>query len=204
MKQHFNILCIFFILLIILYLLYIKIYDWSNSIYVLSNIDNRYYRVKKGPNQQESADTLAHININNLKLIDYLYNIRLNNKYEKEIFFLKERYKPDKLIENIYTNKEDTTYTINKGEQIVFCIKTRDENKKLYDINLLMYVSIHELAHLGTEHLDNSHGPDFVNFFTFLLTEAIKIGVYNYEDYKESPKEYCGMKEPINTTIVKN
>ena len=62
----------------------------------------------------------------------------------------------------------------------------------LIDINTLTFVALHELAHLMTQSF--GHKTEFWKNFKFLLKEAKEIGIYQPDDYKKSPKEYCGMK----------
>ena len=90
-----------------------------------------------------------------------------------------------------------TTYTIDK-QDIHICLRTRDKFENIYDIDLLMYVVIHELAHLCNYDKNGSpiigHGFEFKYIFKFLIEESIKIGIYKYTDYARNPKEYCGMQ----------
>jgi hypothetical protein len=85
---------------------------------------------------------------------------------------------------------DSTTYTVNKSE-IFMCMSSRDEEKFIYDINTLMYVIIHELAHICND--STGHTPLFNKTFYFLLENAVKAGVYTYVDYKKNPINYCGL-----------
>ena len=42
------------------------------------------------------------------------------------------------------------------------------------------------------------HTDKFWANMKYLLEQAIQIGVYNYEDYKQTPQMYCGLE--INST----
>ena len=87
---------------------------------------------------------------------------------------------------------EYTAYSENKGEKLAFCLDTKKNGGgKLIDLNTLMYVAIHELAHIATESV--GHTPEFWSNFKFLLNAAKDINVYEPIDYKNNPKEYCGM-----------
>ena len=92
----------------------------------------------------------------------------------------------------------DIPVTINKGEKIILCLANR-KTDNLYDINLIMYVLLHELAHI----INSTYGHDknFKTVFKELVDNAIKIKIYKYENYKENPREYCGME--LNTNIIK-
>ena len=78
------------------------------------------------------------------------------------------------------------------------------KNENLYDINILMYVLLHELSHLCNYNQYNEaiigHGTEFRNIFSLLTQESINIGVYRYENYKNNPQEYCGLI--INSNIL--
>jgi hypothetical protein len=66
------------------------------------------------------------------------------------------------------------------------------ETKDYYDINVLMYVALHELSHCITKaDGDQSHGDEFKNNFASLLKRASAIGIY---DSKQAiPLTYCGV-----------
>jgi predicted SprT family Zn-dependent metalloprotease len=69
-------------------------------------------------------------------------------------------------------------------------------------MNLLIFVVLHELAHLcNYDKYGNpiiGHGFEFKHIFKFLVEEAIKIGIYTYTDYSKTNKEYCGIKITTN------
>ena len=103
---------------------------------------------------------------------------------------LKEGFNPKKINETLPTS-EYTAYSENKGEKLAFCLHRRKNGTKLIDINTLTFVALHELSHIMTESV--GHKDEFWDNFRFLIDEAQKIKVYNPEDYKMKPKEYCGM-----------
>lgn len=96
------------------------------------------------------------------------------------------------VLENIKESwkNDSTSYSINKGEQLVFCIRDK-LNNSIHDINTLMFVAIHELAHIVTNELQ--HTEKFWNNMKKLLQRAEDIGLYHYVDYRTNPVEYCGM-----------
>lgn len=186
------------IALIILYFLFTQIKKWYSSIYIKSNIDNRYYLVRNVNKEysQQAADTLAIINANNQKLINYLKSID-NGEYQTNINVLVYRYNPETLMENIL--QHDTSFTINKGEKVEFCLHDRKGDKnKIHDINTLTFISTHELGH--TASITNGHNTEFKRNFAYLLKRAIEIGIYKYVDYSKKSVEYCGME--IKNSII--
>ena len=102
-----------------------------------------------------------------------------------------ERFNPDNITE-AGKNNQYTSYSVNKGEKIVFCIRQKNETETLVDENTMTFVSIHELGHIMTKSV--GHTPEFWENFKRLLKIAIEEGLYTKEDYSRSPKEYCGIK----------
>jgi predicted metal-dependent hydrolase len=109
------------------------------------------------------------------------------------------KFNPDKISEGS-NHSEHTSFSINKGEKIVFCLRSKDDKNKLVDLNTMMFVALHELAHVCTESV--GHEPEFWDNFRWLLHEAINIGVYKEQDFKSKPVPYCGInitESPLNT-----
>lgn len=168
------------------YSIYLLYNYFSPNHYVKSNVDSKMYLVKKSKNSQESADSLALINFN-VKLL--LTNMKETPEFQKNIRLLKGRYREGSLMENAYNS--GTSFTVNKGERMEMCVATRDSTEKVYDLNLLMFVTIHELSHVGCEEI--GHGKEFQAFFKYLLGQAVKYGIYKHTDYAKKPVEYCGL-----------
>jgi hypothetical protein len=193
--------------LLVFYFTFSVINTYSEVTYVKSDVDNRKYMIRRGSKPEgflkESANTLAEINNRIVKLIDHLHD-----KYSQDpsknywISMLKTNYNYNILSEAAVDSRY-TTFTVDKSEMHV-CLRTRDQNEKMYDINLLMYVILHELAHLcnfdRNQNPIHGHGAEFKRIFKFLVVEAIRIGIYNYTDYNKQPNEYCGIL--INSHIV--
>lgn len=176
-------------------IVYKRVFLFVNSEFVKSDIDGMYYRVRSTKNKQKSADTLAIINKRVSILLDILKKEVPENK---NIKLLLQRYRSHSLMENI--EMDNTTYTVNKGQEVAVCLSTRDPfDEKIYDINKLMFVIIHELTHIGCE--SQGHNGEFRTFFIFLLKKSIDAGIYNYQDYSEKPEEYCDIT--INSTPLK-
>ena len=100
-------------------------------------------------------------------------------------------FNPQKVKEILPTSKF-TAYSENKGEMLAFCVTKTKTGNSLIDKNTLMFVAIHELAHICTQSI--GHKDEFWSNFKFLLENAKAINIYDPEDYKHKPREYCGMK----------
>jgi len=158
--------------------------------YIKSDIDNQYYLVRDLEDKQKSSNILAKIKKNIFKLTDYVYSSM--KKYPEMRQYIKQlnsRIKSVIITESTF-NSSYTSYSINKGEQIVFCIRIKGKYK-IHDLNLLMYVVIHEMAHVACP--ETGHTPLFTKIFEFLCYRAIEINIYKKIDFKKFPKEYCGM-----------
>jgi hypothetical protein len=176
--------------------------------YVESMVDKRSYKIRVGKQKskeykQVSADTLAEIN----KRIQILIQ-HLNYKYNGDPLkgriakLLKEKYSPG-ILSEAANDRRYTTFTVDKKDMHI-CLRTRDGKEKVYDINLLMYVILHELAHLINYDKNGEpiigHGNEFMDIFRMLVSESMLVGIYQYTNYAERPVEYCGMY--LSSSIV--
>ena len=175
---------------------YTHIEHLSNEvIYMKSNIDNKEYLVRNLKDKDKAADTLAQLRLKLEKLCDIM-----KKKYptDESVIRMNERFNSDNISE-AGKNNQYTSYSVNKGEKIVFCIRQKDEEESLVDENTLAFVSIHELSHIMTKSV--GHTPEFWDNFKRLLKVAVDHDLYNNEDYTKNPKEYCGIKvsdSPLN------
>lgn len=151
---------------------------------VKSDVDDREYIVQIKDDAKEAADLIAKIRQRLVILVDHLGKTYPGDERVK---MLKQNFRPEKLKEGVDTPGY-TSYSINKGEQIVLCLRTKD---KLVDINTMMFVVLHELAHLATKSI--GHTEEFWTNFRWILEEAMNIGMYVKQDFKTENVEYCGM-----------
>ncbi len=161
---------------------------------VKSTIDNREYKVRKLDDRQKAADKLAIISKRLHDLVEHVYK---NYKTREGVNQLKTNFKSNNIIENTPGGKY-TAYSVNKGEQLALCLRDINTNEFI-DLNLIIFVSIHELSHVMTDEI--GHTPKFWDNMKFLLKEASNIGIYTIENYDINPKMYCGME--INSTPLK-
>jgi predicted metal-dependent hydrolase len=160
----------------------------NEVIYVKSDIDNNEYLVRNLKDKEAAANTLATLRMKLEKLCDIM-----KKKYpnDESVIRMNERFNSDNITES-GKNNQYTSYSVNKGEKIVFCIRQKDEDESIVDENTLTFVSIHELAHIMTKSV--GHTPEFWNNFKRLLKESVSNNLYTKEDYTSNPKEYCGIK----------
>lgn len=170
-------------------------YYAGNLVTVKSTLDGNEYTVQDLPDRGDAANLLSQIRGSLEKLVSHLSKIAPSDERTKQI---KAKFKPEHISEGA-ENEKYTSYSINKGEKIVFCLRSRDAEKKLMDLNTMMFVALHELAHVATSEV--GHTPVFWDNFRWLLEEAIQIGVYREQDFKTKPTPYCGIMitdSPLN------
>ena len=193
-------IAIFFIMLLSLFFIsyYYERTHYYKVVLVKSDIDSKSYLVRDQEDKQLAANLLSKIWINIQKLDEHLYNNKNNYKnYEKYIEQMHNKLKKTKIQEST-DNGVYTSYSINKGEQIIFCLRSRRETGKLHELNLLMYVVLHELAHVACP--EYGHTDLFKEIFAFLANEGVKINIYNKIDFRLNNREYCGLT--ISESII--
>jgi len=181
---------LFFISFLIIVIIIKKIYEKRNIITKTSKKDNIEYYVRDLDNSQEAAEKLSVINTKLQKLIN-----SLDENERKGIDRLKKRYNPKTLVETEESSKY-TSYSLNKGEKIALCIREKNDPMKFETDNTIIFVAIHELAHIMTKSV--GHPPEFWDNMGFLLKKADELDIYEPIDYSKNNTEYCGMD--ITTT----
>ena len=109
---------------------------------------------------------------------------------KRKIYRLIERYNPTGLRETAHDSMS-TSYNINKGDAIHMCLNERPDTDKLHDMNTLIFVMLHEMAHTAT--VEKQHVPPFWVTFKMLLLNAVDCGIYTPVDYAKHPITFCGL-----------
>lgn len=183
-------------LMAVIILMYIQNY-YGEVDYVTSKVDGRKYLVRNLPDAQKAADMLADINIDLVKLVRHASaKFAMDAKLKESVRSLAENFNPNTVSEGS-PDSGYTSMTVNKGEKLILCIRQTD--KSFVDKNVVMYVAIHELAHIMTYN-ETGHTDVFWENFRILLNEAIDIGIYKKINYGNQPANYCGIK--ITSSIV--
>ena len=158
--------------------------------YARSSIDNAEYLVRNLPDKLEAANMLARLRRRMEKLISHLKQAQDNYPdYHPYVDQLVQRMRTV-IISESGEDSIYTSYSVNKGDEIVFCIRNKKTNR-IHPINLLMYVAIHELSHVACPEF--GHTELFKRIFAFFATEATKINLYNKIPFETTPINYCGL-----------
>jgi hypothetical protein len=194
---------IIIILIIIIYIVYsTKQNPIIEKMSLVEAFDRKKYLVRDLNDKKESANLLAKLMTDIKKLLTMLMEDSKNTtdqellKYKSNVETIYNKIDSVKVRENEGEN-DLTSYSVNKGEELVFCVRSKINNK-IHDINELMYVAIHEVAHIGCP--ETGHTRLFAKINLFLLRKALEKGFYLYKNYASSPVEYCGMT--LNSSIL--
>jgi predicted metal-dependent hydrolase len=154
-----------------------------------STVDGREYYVRDLPDKQEAANLLAKLRMNLGTLMDELIK---SYPDKPQVQRLSQNFKPDpnRFLEST-PNAEHTSYSVNKGESVHFCLRQRDGTEKLVALDIMMFVALHEMSHMITKSI--GHDQEFWNNFGWLLKEAEQRGLYKPKDFKNHPVSYCGV-----------
>lgn len=156
---------------------------------VVSSVNGNKYCVRERKKLKNAADLLASTANKCKELVDYVADKYPDNENVQR---MKEKFNPKNISETLPTS-EYTAYSENKGEKLAFCLNTeKNENEELIDGDTLLFVAIHELAHIMTKSI--GHKTEFWDNFKFLLKEAKEANIHNPVDYKKNPRQYCSMK----------
>jgi predicted metal-dependent hydrolase len=190
----------FFFILICITIFYVYLENKASDVTYVRN-NNVEFLVRNLPDKEEAALLLSNIREYLLKMVEHtskkIDKNKTDDEHNESLKRLKRNYKPNNITESSPGNKY-TSYSINKGEKIVFCIRSK-KTDKLIDLNTMMFVAIHELAHLMTKSI--GHTTEFWDNMRFLLKVGIKLKVYIKQDFNNYPVEYCGTQitdSPLN------
>ncbi len=187
-----------FISLIFIFIYIFLFINKNNTVYVEAQSGTKFL-VHKDEFSDQKANLLSQISERMYKLKNYLFNnINKYPDYRPYIELLNQNLHESRTI--IYETDPDsnlTSYSVNKGEEVSFCLMSK-KTKQLHTINLMMYVAIHEMAHMACPEI--GHGDLFKKIFRMLVEVSMEIDIYKFENYNHDPVEYCGMI--LSSTII--
>jgi predicted metal-dependent hydrolase len=184
-----NHLIAFIIIVAFALLGYTHIEHLTNEVtYVKSPTDGNEYLVRNMEDKEKAAELLSKVRS---KLEQICQIMKQKFPDDESVKRMNERFQPENITE-AGKNNQYTSYSVNKGEKLVFCIRQKDEKESLVDENTITFVAIHELSHIMTKSV--GHTEEFWSNFKKLLKIAVDNDLYRKENYTKNPKEYCGIK----------
>ena len=156
---------------------------------VKSSIDGNSYLVRNMSDKEEAANHLARIRSKLLRLMKSMQQSYNDRPFVKQILKNFDA-NPDRFTEST-PDAAYTSYSVNKGEKVFMCLRQRNDTEELVDENVLIFVALHEMSHIGTASI--GHTREFWNHFAWLIERAEEIGIYKFQDFAAHPVEYCGV-----------
>ena len=157
--------------------------------HVASTVDGQRYLVRNLSDKQEAADRLARTRA---KLLRLMSNLKQTDPEKPFVVQMARNFDadPSRFSESA-PDATYTSYSVNKGEKVYMCLRQRNAREELVSENIITFVALHELAHIGTTEV--GHTPQFWNNFGWLLKRAEEIEIYQFTDFAAHPVEYCGI-----------
>lgn len=173
---------------IVLFLFLLRLINKNRGIQSKKDGNNEIQIVADAPNNEKSVQLLAEIKSRLRYLISYCIQ---NYPDNPNVRLLNERFDPNNVQEaSLY--ESGTSYTIDKGKELHMCLRDKNsQHMRHHDINILMFVAIHELSHIMS--VSYGHNVEFGENFKFLLEKAVECNVYVPENYAQNPVQFCGI-----------
>jgi hypothetical protein len=189
MKDFDNITIFFsvFLLVICIFIKKDEYFNGNTNVIIYENGNKYKYNVQNRNDKEISAKKLHKLHKTILVLIEHLNKVdsnyygvkRLTNRYQQGI------------IRELHEGSDSTSYSVNKGDKLVICLRSK-KTYNFQDDNTILFVVLHELAHIMTKSI--GHKEEFWNNFRYLLKHAIEIKIYQYQDFNSNPEPYCGIQ----------
>jgi hypothetical protein len=202
-----------FVIVIVVIIVYfylinpVNVEDFEDRSFVTSAVDGRTYGILEaynpaGGSTQDAANKLAEINDFLLSFINFMhtkYIVERRGSKKSQDFAkrLIKKYDPNVMVENRPDGIEDTSFVINKGEVVSFCLREPESGyDRIHQMETLKFVALHELSHIGSA--EYGHEDLFWTDFKFVLHNAEESGLYTPIDFSKTPMQYCGMQVDYN------
>ncbi len=187
--------CVICIIMIIFFI--IKIFELDESTQKIQVMKDSFITVQKRDKENPSiakgvANRLHLVKTKGGEIVNYCYKHQIPNPIIANR--LHKRWnkisKKENGIRETSINEKSAAYVLNKGDQMRMCVRKKGDPSKLEDSNTMIFVLLHELAHLMSEKY--GHGEEFQNNFSFITKKAVEQGIYRYQNFKEKSSSYCG------------
>jgi hypothetical protein len=192
-----------YIIIILIFVIIFNCYNYylqNADLLIIEGIDGNNYYVRNDNNKDKAVSTLSELRQNIKKLINFIEENSENDIefkiYKENINLIKNKI-DDVIIKETPKTSSYTSYSVNKGQELYLCIRSKKTNE-IHDINDLLYVAIHEIAHIGCPEI--GHTDLFFKINLYLLKKAVEFNLYKFDDYNDIPREYCGIN--LNNTLL--
>jgi hypothetical protein len=175
-----------FVIIICVTIVYIVANHIYDNLVWTSADDGQTYLVQNLPDKKDAANLLAKVKN---RLITLIRKLKSTYSTNKNVNRLHKRFSPENIRE-VAAHSSLTSYSVNKGEKIIMCIRSRDGKNTLTDLNTIMFVALHELAHVMT--ISVGHTSEFWENFRYILAHAIHWKLYKPVNFRQKPVPYCG------------
>lgn len=188
---------ILFLVIIVFVLIYYRDFEFRDLVPIKSEYNGKEYLVQDTQDKQRSANILSKIEEKIWYLVDRM-NDDEDEEYHKYIRNIIRKRNSIEIME-VPFNTKNTSFTLNKN-RLVFCLKSKSSRGwgEYHDINLIMYVVLHEISHIACP--EDGHTRLFAKIFNYIAGKAVEYGVYDKIDFANNPRVYCGME--LNTSII--
>lgn len=149
-------------------------------------IDGIELLVKRRKDSHKAGMLIKTLRDNVIDLVDNL--VKEKHNLTPHIKRLHSKIRKVSFNETIHDTGSTTSYSINKGEALHLCVRKKNTKRSLHDENTLMYVTIHEIAHIASPEI--GHTPLFYEIMDYILDYGVNNGYINLED---KDINYCGM-----------
>ena len=188
-------LLVFVLVLLIGYL----IYSIRNAGLVRAEFDGQIYMVQELPDKSKAVDFLIKLKVDLASIAQKSLDRAKkedNKDYTDYIQIIVDKLN-SVFIREVEKDSPYTSYSVNKGEELVFCLRNKESNE-FYDYNKVLYVAVHEIAHIGCPEI--GHTKLFFELNRYILETAQQNNMYEFVDYNNIPEEYCGIQ--IYTNVL--
>jgi hypothetical protein len=192
-----------YIFIILIFVIVFNCYNYyleNADINIIKGKDGINYYVRNNNDKSKAVGILCELRQKIKKLIKFIEKNDSNDEeykiYKENINLIKNKIDIVKFKETPKTSNY-TSYSVNKGEELFLCIRSKKTNE-IHSINDLLYVAIHEIAHIGCPEI--GHTNLFFKINLYLLKKAVEFNLYKYDNYNNNPKEYCGIN--LNNSLL--